>query len=495
MSRLREKNKTPRPPNLLEHIRPPNQQAIIDLTVIFAISAIGYLIRVDKLNGYSCEDDAAYAAACGLIMRGYIPHRDFFLAHPPGFFFFVTILWKLLVLEDPQTMWFIGKIVSFLSFIGVSVAIYLLCRNALKNRWAGLLGILIYQLSSQSLLFSTACAPQIPATFLIIISVYLIIDPSPKTRGRLFTIGLLLGLAVITRLSSLYLLPLFFIHLILEEQQKAVEWRELAFVAIGLALPITVTAMIIPTDRLWFNLVLFHFLKGGTTIQAKIERFLLTLTNRELPHLLGLISAPYTLTKRDRRVNFLLGQSILLLGPYFMQATPGAHLLVESSPLFAILTAIAISGTAKSILKKRQSLFTICLSVLLLSTISAGLPRAAPELSEVLQKTPLEGRIYRKLVDIVERETDEDDIVFSQIPVVPFLARRDYPPFIDTSQSAKDAGIYTPDVVANLVLNHNVKLLVVWYRTAEDLSGFLQTHRFMRIERLEGYWVYLRSEG
>jgi hypothetical protein len=466
----------------------------VDLTIILVISAVGYLIRVDKLNGYSSEDDAAYVAACGLIMRGYLPHRDFFLAHPPGFFFFVALLWKLLGLENPQTMWYLGKIVSFLSFIGVSVAIYLLCRNVLKNRWTGLLGVIIYQLSSQSLLFSTACAPQIPATFLIIVLVYLVLDPSPKTRGKLFIIGLLLGLAVITRLSSLYLLPLFFQYLIFKEQLETVEWGKLAFVAVGLALPIAAMAAIIPTDSLWFNLVLFHFLKGGSTIPVKIERFMLTVTDRELPHLLGLISGPYVLSKRDRRVNFLLGQSVLLLGPYFMQATPGAHLLVESSPLFTILAAVTIYGTIKAILKKRRSLFTICLSILLLSTISVGLPRATTELSEILQKTPLEGKIYRKLVDIVERETDEDDIVFSQIPIVPFLAGRDYPPFMDTSQSAKDAGIYTPDVVADLVLNYNVKLLVVWYRTAEDLSGFLQTHGFVRIERLEGYWVYLRSE-
>lgn len=494
MSRLREENNPTRPPSLLKRIRSLNQQVIVDLSIILAISAVGYLIRTDKLNGYSSEDDAAYVAACGLIMQGYLPHRDFFLAHPPGFFFFVTLLWKLLGLEDPQKMWYVGKIVSFLSFIGVSVAIYLLCRNALKNRSAGLLAVFIYQLSSQSLLFSTACAPQIPATFLIIILIYLGLDPSPKTRWKLFTIGLLLGIAIMTRLSSLYLLPIFFPYLIFKEQLENAEWRELTYLAVGLALPIAAMITIIPTDRLWFNLVLFHFLKGGTTMQVKIERFLLTLSGRELPHLLGLISTPYILSKRDRRVNFLLGQSILLLGPYFMQATPGAHLLVESSPLFAILTAVTISGTAKSMCKKKRSISTIGLSILLLSTISVGLPRATTELSDVLQKTPLEGRIYRKLVDIVERETNEEDMVFSQIPVVPFLARRDYPPFMDTSQSAKDAGIYTPDVVADLVLNYNIKLLIVWYRTAEDLSGFLQTHGFVRIERLEGYWVYLRSE-
>ncbi|UCD72964.1 MAG: glycosyltransferase family 39 protein [Candidatus Bathyarchaeota archaeon] len=494
MSRLREENNLARPPSLLERIRSMNQQVIVDLTIILAVSAIGYLIRVDKLNGYSSEDDAAYVAACGLIMQGYIPHRDFFLAHPPGFFFFVTLIWKLLGLKNPQTMWYVGKIVCFLSFIGVSAAIYLLCRNALKNRSAGLLGVFIYQLSSQSLLFSTACAPQIPATLLIIILVYLVLDPSPKTRWKLFTIGLLLGVAVITRLSSLYLLPIFFLYLIFKDQPEILEWRELAYLAVGLVLPIAAMIAIIPTDSLWFNLVLFHFLKGGTTMQAKIEKFLLTLTGRELPHLLGLISTPYILSKRDRRVNFLLGQSVLLLGPYFMQATPGAHLLVESSPLFAILTAVTISETVKSIFKKRRSLFTIGLSVLLLSTILIGLPRATTELSDVLQKTTLEGRIYRKLVDIVERETNEEDMVFSQIPVVPFLAGRDYPPFMDTSQSAKDAGIYTPDVVAYLVLNYNVKLLVVWYRTAEDLSSFLQTHGFVRIERLEGYWIYLRIE-
>jgi hypothetical protein len=476
----------------LERIRPPSQQAVIDLAGILVISAVGYLIRIDKLNGYSCEDDAAYVAACGLIMRGYIPHRDFFLAHPPGFFFFVALLWRLLGLENPQTMWYIGKMVSFLSFVGINIMTYLLCTKSFKNRWAGLLGVLIYQLSSQSLLFSTACAPQIPATLLTTILVYLILDPNSMTRGRLFIIGLLLGLSVITRLSSLYLLPPFLLYWIHRERQKFTEWRRLAFVAVGLILPIVATIIVLPTDRLWFNLVLFHFLKGSVTIQTKIERFLLTISTRELPHLLGLISGSYTLSKRDARINFLLGQSIILLGPYFMQGTPGAHLLVESSPLFSVLTAIAVSGIIQSILKKRRPFFTISLSALLLSTIIVGLPQASTELLEVIHRTPLEGRIYRKLVEIVETETDEEDIVFSQIPVVPFLAGRKYPPFIDTSQSAKDTGIYTPEAVAHLTLRYNVKLLIVWYRTAEDLTAFLQTYGFVRIDRVGGYWVYLR---
>jgi len=493
VSRLRDKKREASLPHPIQYARSVSREAIIDLAVISAISVVGYWIRLDKLTGYSCEDDAAYVAACGLILRGYRPYTDFFLAHPPGFFFFVALLWKMLGLENPERMWFAGKMVSFLSFIATGATIYLLCRNLLKNREAGLFGVLIYQLSSQTLLFSTACAPQLPATLLIVASVYLLLDRKKKTKRRLFILGFLLGLALTTRLSALYLLPPFLLYLILEKRGKRWEWGGLVSIISGLLLPLSIILMAAPIGDLWSDLVLFHFLKGRATIGEKIGKFLSILTRREIPHLLGLISIPYVLKKREMRLNFLIGQGILLLSPYFMQATPGAHLLIESSPFFVILTAISISETTRQIFDKRRPIFAVCLSVLLLSTLFVGLPSTVTELSKVLHKPTLEGRIYRRLVKIVERETGEDDIVFSQIPLVPFLAGRDYPPLIDTSQSAKNAGIYTPETVADLILRYRVRLLIVWYRTGDDLSNFLLSQGFVKLDNLGGYIVYIKK--
>ena len=243
---------------------------MIDLAVISAISVVGYWIRLDKLTGYSCEDDAAYVAACGLILRGYRPYIDFFLAHPPGFFFFVTLIWRALGLENPETMWFAGKMVSFLSFIGTGATIYLLCRNIFRNRWAGLLGVLIYQLSSQTLLFSTACPPQLPVTLLTATSVYLLLETPQKTKRRLFILGLLLGLAITTRLSALYLLPPFLLYLILERKKEAWKSGEKAVLLAGLLLPPSLMLTTAPIGDLWSDLVLFHFLKGRSTMGDKI---------------------------------------------------------------------------------------------------------------------------------------------------------------------------------------------------------------------------------
>jgi len=466
-----------------------DSRSAIDLTIILAVAAIGYIIRLDKLGGYSCEDDAAYVAACGLILRGYLPHRDFFLAHPPTFFFFIATVWRLLGLENPQTMWFTGKIFSFLSFVASGLVIYLICRDILKNRLAGLIGIGIYQLSSQSYLFSTSCAPQLPATLLILSSVYLLLRTERKTRTRMFIIGLILGISLTTRLSTLYVLPTFLFYELTEEERH---WRTLLYGLVGLLIPIAAILLTASVHRLWYDLVVFHLLKGGATWTEKMEKFLSILFNRELPHLLGIVSTPYILAKGDRRHSFLLGQGIFMFGPYFMQATPGAHLVIESSPFFTIVAAIAIHETGEIVLNRRRSLATIGVSLLLLSTLALSLPGAISEIRAVQQETPLEGRIYGRLVEIVERETREEDYVFSQIPVVPFLAGREYPPFIDTSQSAKNAGIYTPEVVADLVLRYRVKLLIVWYRTGEELSGFLKEQGFSRVERLGGYWIYLR---
>lgn len=471
----------------------PYPKDLLEVLVILGISLLALVPRAGRLTGYSGEDDSAYVAACGLILKGYKPHKDFFLAHPSGFFYFMASLWRLLALENPEAMWQVAKTVSYLSFVGVGIVIYLLCRNILENRVVGLLALLIYQLSSQSLQFSTACAPQLPATLLITVSTYLLLDTSPKTRSRLFVIGLILGLALATRLSALYLLPPFSVYLVVKSRRKRAEWEGLVFGLVGFLLPLLVIFMMTPIEKLWFDLVLFHFLKGGATMGVKIWKFLAILSSREFPHLLGLISTPYALTKRDTRLNLLLGQGILLLGPYFMQATSGAHVLIESSPFFAILSAVAICETAKSILNGRRSLLTIGLSILLISTIPLCLPPTMVTLFETIQETAIEGKVYRKLVKLVERETDEDDMVFSQIPLVPFLAGRDYPPFIDTSQEAMSAGIFSSEVVENLILQYDVKLLIVRYRIGDDLSDFLQEQGFIKTGNFGGYWVYLRD--
>ncbi len=494
MSRLRGKKGEMGTLNPPRQARFLNREVTTDILLIAAISMMGYWIRLDRLNGYSSEDDAAYVAACGLIMKGYVPHRDFFLAHPSGFFYFVTLLWRLLRLENPQTMWFVGKLVSFFSFVATGAVIYLICRKILNNRTAGLIGIAIYQLSSQTSLFSVACAPQLPATFLMIASVYILLDDPLKTWKKTLILGLSLGTALVTRLSTLYPLPLFLLYIILVERRRPTEWRKLATVLVLLVLPLLVMLATAPIGNLWFDLVAFHFLKGSSTIAEKIGKLLSILTSRELPHLLGLISTPYALSKRDTRLNFLIGQGILLLGPYFMQATPGAHLLIESAPFFTILTAVATAQTANSILERRRPLLAVCSSILLLTAMALSLPPAVTEVSRVLHETTLEGRVYRRLVDIVDRETSKDDVVFSQIPLVPFLAGRNYPPFIDTSQSAKSAGIYTPEVVAEIVLRYRVKLLIVWYRTGDDLSDFLLGEGFTKLENLGGYTIYIRSE-
>ncbi len=471
----------------------PDRRDLLDALVILGTSLLAFIIRAGRLSGYSGEDDSAYVAACGLILKGYEPHRDFFLAHPPGFFYFTASLWRLMALENPETMWQVAKTISFLSFLGVGIVLYLLCRNILKNRVAGLLALLIYQLSSQSLQFSTACAPQLPATFLIVVSVYLLLDAPPKTRGRFFILGSLLGLALVTRLSALYLLPTVLLYSALESRQRGTGGRELAFALVGFLIPPLAVILTAPLEKLWFDLVLFHFLKGEATIGAKIEKFLSILANREFPHLFGLVSAPYTLTKRDARLNLLLGQGILLLGPYFMQATSGAHVLIESSPFFAVLSAITLSETAKSVIDKRRTFFTVCLSILLASTTIIGVPPTLATLSETIQETAIEGRVYRKLVKIVERETDEEDTVFSQIPIVPFLAGRNYPPFIDTSQEAATAGIYSSETVKDLIIRYEVRLLIVRYRIGDELSDFLRSQGFAKVENLGGYWVYIRD--
>ncbi|MEM3087992.1 MAG: hypothetical protein QXP20_02615, partial [Candidatus Bathyarchaeia archaeon] len=90
--------------------------------MLLGILFVATLIRI---YGYALQyvnpDDSVYLASCGLILHGYRPYVDFFLAHPPLYFWIVVGLWRILNVNDTFIMWAIGKSVSIISFLGTTI--------------------------------------------------------------------------------------------------------------------------------------------------------------------------------------------------------------------------------------------------------------------------------------------------------------------------------------------------------------------------------------
>lgn len=85
---------------------------------------------------------------------------------------------------------------AILAFLGVTVLVYMVTYKMSRSRVAALIAATLYQFSGHTLYFSVQTAPQLPAIFLSMLSLYLLL-----TGANLFYVGLFLGLASLTYLS------------------------------------------------------------------------------------------------------------------------------------------------------------------------------------------------------------------------------------------------------------------------------------------------------
>ncbi|MEM3088322.1 MAG: hypothetical protein QXP20_04340, partial [Candidatus Bathyarchaeia archaeon] len=100
-----------------------------------------------------------------------------------------------------------------------------------------------------------------------------------------------------------------------------------------------------------------------------------------------------------------------------------------------------------------------------------------------------------KLVEIAQQHSNINEMVFSQLSLIPFLANRPYPPLVDTSPASSHAGVYTQSSVKELIIKYKVKVLILAGSFVNNkLATFLRAYGYRLTSIVEKRWmVYVLS--
>ncbi|UCD72965.1 MAG: glycosyltransferase family 39 protein, partial [Candidatus Bathyarchaeota archaeon] len=435
--------------------------------------------------------DGIYAASCWLMKQGYQPYTDFSLVQPPLFYWIVLAIWNATNLSDPFQLWALAKLVSLTSFIATTFLIYMICSRRLNNPTAGIAGSLIYQLSYDNYNFSVSSCPQIPATFLMVAAIYILLSDRGTPREYFLT-GLFLGLATITRFSTFFLIPIFSVYLIWQIYKGNARREAVAFAIVGMILPL-LGLLTIPFDVLKRELLIYHLTKSvaPTPIQLSLIGMIKDFTAKEPPALLGSISLAYVLIKREPKQALISGAAVLLLATYLSQPVLTSQHLIESIPFFSIVAAICLTGfiaTRDREDRKKMIVVTVCLLLLALYFAPDNLEYG----KEALRGHSL-NHILRRLVRSAQQYSDRDEMIFSQLTVIPFLAGRRCPPIADIDWVNLQIGLFTADTVIQLIEDYPLKLVIITHRTEREIREFMGEQNYTRVERIDLYRIYVKG--
>lgn len=464
---------------------------LIDATILLLIILVAMSIRINKLDGYASTDDGIYIASCWLIKQGYRPYQDFTLVQPPLYFWLVIFTWQALNLQGPSAMWAAAKSISLFSFFATTILIYLTCRNRLGNRYVGLIGSILYQLSYSNYVFSVSTSPQLLTTFLLTFSIYLSTQEKPEPR-RTFAAGVALGLAVITRFSALYLVPVYLIFHAIRIREGKSTLRTMLIATAGLMMPLP-ALLSIPFDSLRNDLIIYHLTKSPATVSigVKLASLASDLLTKEVTDLLGLIATIFILHKRDFKRGLIAASAFALLGPYLLQPTTTSQHLIEATPFFSMTVAGALASLPIS-RERRDRRKLISLTICLLLVLGYFFPRPIIEIAGARESHP-ESRVMRKLAQDVQYYSRDDELVFSQLTVVPFLAQRRCPPIADIDWVNKQLGLFTADTVKQLIILYPLKVVIISNRIEAEMRDFLGEHGYIRVDRIRDYRIYVKT--
>lgn len=177
------------------------------LLILTAIILIFTLIQLKGLNHATLGDEFTYFYMGKLVADGNLPYKDFFFAHPPLQIFIFAFIFKLfgfnlLLLKSVPLLF---NIIS---------AIFLFKIMKKYSNMHAIISITLFLFTYTIMLEATYAYGIEIATAFVLISIYYL------TKNKNLTSGVFYGIASITALQSLVLIPAFVIYLFFKKNRK-----------------------------------------------------------------------------------------------------------------------------------------------------------------------------------------------------------------------------------------------------------------------------------
>ena len=236
-------------------IRP--RAAILELTLLGAVSvAVFTFLRSIALDRFIARDEGFYVMAAKLVASGQTLYHDFFFTQMP---FLVELYSRWLVLTGFS--WNNARLLSVVFTTLIAMLLYLRALNLFGTGLA-LIGVALFTTSHMVFAWFTIVETFALSSLLLFLA-YLVLMETPgwSPRGRMFVVGVLLGLASATRLFFAGAAPFFALYIIDQEGKDrraaatALLWLSLGFLVA--LLPALILAY--PSfERFWFNNLGYH---------------------------------------------------------------------------------------------------------------------------------------------------------------------------------------------------------------------------------------------
>jgi 4-amino-4-deoxy-L-arabinose transferase-like glycosyltransferase len=188
------------PNNPASRIMPRLKSLLLDKyhLMLCGVLAVAAYLRLWNLTGLFNAvhdyDEGVYSLAGRFISQGFVPYRDFLLAHPPLHNLMLAAVYRIFGYN-----FFYGKILSVILSLAAVVLVYIIVKR-LFNRQAGLLAASIMAISPDMVYIGRRVVQEPLGILLILLAIYMAIGYFSRPRlSRLVWCGLFLGLAAATK--------------------------------------------------------------------------------------------------------------------------------------------------------------------------------------------------------------------------------------------------------------------------------------------------------
>lgn len=217
-------------------------------------------------------DEGIYLLNAKLALNGQLPYHDFFYPQMP-LLPYVYGLWMKVF----GVSWYAGRLLSALLAVALGLLIYAHAARLTGRRPLGILAASLFASSTLCLAWLSAAKTFSLATFLLFASYAAVF--SRRHRWKYFLSGLLLGLAIDTRLYLVVVIPLLLVHLVRTE--TADRRLQIARFTVGLSIALLPNEffLLMDPDVYLFNVLGVHGLRSPFGMVGLVSQKLDMLTD------------------------------------------------------------------------------------------------------------------------------------------------------------------------------------------------------------------------
>lgn len=370
--------------------------------ILFVIILIVFLFVIkDKITNYSLNsDENVYFYMAKMISEGNSPYKDFFFAHPPVHIYISAIIFKIFGFNFVAL-----KLIPVIAVLISALFIFKLVREKFDNTKA-LLAIVLFLFQYNLLRVSTQSAGiNLTLMFIVIATYYLF-------KENYLVSGIFAGIAGITGIYSLIMPGVILIYLFFSRNRKKLIRFLTGFCVIFLV--VNFLFLIAYGKDFFVPVYQYHLQKPETEI-TPFYRFSIFSVVFQLNILLFLSSILIFFTKNWKRLKPIIFISLAYL--VFLVSLPKAFIFyyVLVFPFLSILGSIGFIEIIKKY-KTPNKYSVIFVMLLILLTISFSVTNFRSDYIKY-DKNKID-----EMAEFVKENSDENDLIFGDIYIVPLLA-------------------------------------------------------------------------